>query len=214
MRKLSRSVYLTYYLTYYTSIFSDPETTIWVAVHNVFLHKQEPEIEQTDSKPLEHGQPTVSDPDSTPEKDPSPGTPETVSKRGSWPENEAIRSSPRNAKMLFKTRTLSALPLSNTKQISAFENRLLASFKARSLDENYMKNNFDNDEETALYFKLLFFGCFCMLVWKHIWLLPVMVFFLAIHVLKWVLDFFGVWLLCENLYNNVIGKVKGWWKDR
>lgn len=115
--------------------------------------------------------------------------------------------------MLFKTRTLSALPLSTTKQKSAFENRLLASFRARSLDENYMKN-FNSDEETTLYFKFLFYGCFCMLVWKYIWLLPVMLFFLAIHVLKWILDFFGVWLLCENLYNNIMGKVKGWWEDR
>lgn len=172
-------------------------------------------MEQTQDKLLDHGQPTVSDPDSTPENDtPSPVTSETVPKRGSLTETDAIQSSPKRAKMLFKTRTLSELPFSNTKQKSAFENRLLASFRARSLDENYMKNNFNSDEETTLYFKLLFYGCFCMLVWKHIWLLPVVLFFLAIHVLKWVLDFFGIWLLCENLYNNIMGKVKDWWEDR
>ncbi|XP_026314827.1 transmembrane protein 245 isoform X2 [Hyposmocoma kahamanoa] len=193
----------------------DPETSLWAALCNVFSYRQELEIEQTQDKPLEHCQSTVSDPDSTPEKDtPSPVTPETVPKMGSWTETDTIHSSPRRAKMLFKTRTLSTLPLSDTKQKSAFENRLLASFRARSLDENYMKNNFNSDEETTLYFKLLFYGCFCMLVWKHIWLLPVMLFFLAIHVLKWVLDFFGIWLLCENLYNNIMGKVKSWWEDR
>lgn len=154
-----------------------------------------------------------SEQETTPEKDtPSPVTPDTVLKRGSWSANDPIQSSPRHAKMLYKTRTLSALPLSSPKL--KCDARFLAAFKQRSLDENYIKNNFDNDEETALYFKLLFFGCLCMLVWKHIWLLPVTLFFLAIHVLKRLLDYFGVWLFFENHYNNVMGKVKGWWRLR
>lgn len=53
-----------------------------------------------------------------------------------------------------------------------------------------------------------------MLVWKHIWLLPVTLFFLAIHVMKRLLDYFGVWLFFENHYNNIMGKIKGWWKLR
>lgn len=114
--------------------------------------------------------------------------------------------------MLYKTRTLSALPLSSNK-IKA-DSRFIAAFKQRSLDENYMKNNFDNDEETALYFKLLFFGCLCMLVWKHIWLLPVTLFFLAIHVLKRLLNYFGVWLFFENQYNKIMAKVQNWWTTR
>lgn len=116
--------------------------------------------------------------------------------------------------MLFKTRTLSALPLSTNKSKSAFENKILEKFKQRSLDENYMKNSFNSDEETALYFKLLFYGCACMLVWKYIWVLPVILFFLAINVLKRLLDYFGVWLFFENQYNCFVSKLKNWWDDR
>lgn len=152
-----------------------------------------------------------SEKESTPDGTPSPVTPDTA-KGSSW-TNEQTQSSPRHAKMLFKTRTLSALPLSNSKARSAFENRLLASFRQRSLDENYIRNNF-SDDETALYFKLLFFGCFCMLIWKHIWLLPITLIFLAIHIIKNLLNFFGVWLFFENQYNNVMVKVNNWWNNR
>ncbi|CAH0400554.1 unnamed protein product [Chilo suppressalis] len=192
----------------------DPDASMVVAIHNVLTNGHHKEIAVVEEKPLEVSEPD-NEQESTPEKDsPSPTTPDSISKRGSWTGNEPIQSSPRHAKMLYKTRTLSALPLSNTKTKTAFENRLLASFKQRSLDENYMRNNFDNDEETALYFKLLFFACFCMLVWKHIWLLPVMLFFLAIHVMRRLLDYFGVWLFFENHYNNVMSKIGKWWDDR
>ncbi|XP_063628014.1 transmembrane protein 245 isoform X2 [Cydia splendana] len=189
----------------------DPETSAIVAIQKVLTNEHCKDAIKQDEKPEQ----SASEQESTPEKEsPSPATPDAATKRGSWAESDQIHSSPRHAKMLYKTRTLSALPLSNTKTKSAFENRLIASFKQRSMDENYMKNHFNSDDETALYFKLLFFGCLCMLVWKHIWLLPVMLFFLAIHVLKRVLDFFGVWLFCENHYNNFMGKVKTWWSDR
>lgn len=169
-------------------------------------------LEKIDEKPEEISD-GASDKDSTPDIDsPSPVTPDTATKRGSWTGNDPIQSSPRQAKLLFKTRTLSALPLPNLKSKS-IENRILASFKQRSLDENYIRNNF-NDDETALYFKLLFFGCFCMLIWKHIWLLPVMLFFLAIHIIKILLNFFGVWLFFENQYNCLKSKVGGWWIER
>lgn len=183
-----------------------------VALHKAILNDAETD-KKIEDKPDEEPQIESSEQESTPEKDtPSPVTPETIVKRGSWAANEPIQSSPRHPKMLFKTRTLSALPLSNPK--IKCDTRFLAAFKQRSLDENYMKNNFDNDEETALYFKLLFFGCLCMLVWKHIWLLPVTLFFLAIHVVKRLLDYFGVWLFFENHYNNIMGKVKNWWRTR
>ncbi|KAL0819554.1 hypothetical protein ABMA28_007648 [Loxostege sticticalis] len=192
----------------------DPEASMVVAIHHVITNQHQQAPSPSEEKPPEVVQ-SASEQESSPEKEtPSPTTPDTITKRGSWTSNEPIQSSPRHAKMLYKTRTLSALPLSNTKGKTAFENRLIASFKQRSLDENYMRTNFDNDEETALYFKLLFFGCFCMLVWKHIWLLPVMLFFLAIHVIKRLLDYFGVWLFCENQYNNVMSKIKCWWNDR
>ncbi|XP_028176530.1 transmembrane protein 245 isoform X3 [Ostrinia furnacalis] len=195
-------------------LMKDPEASMLVALHNVITNEHKQVTSPTEEKPPEVVQST-SEQESSPEKEtPSPVTPDTITKRGSWTSNEPIQSSPRHAKMLYKTRTLSALPLSNTKMKTAFDNRFIASFKQRSLDENYMRSNFDNDEETALYFKLLFFGCFCMLVWKHIWLLPVMLFFLAIHVIKKLLDYFGVWLFCENQYNNVMGKIKCWWNDR
>ncbi|XP_047536645.1 transmembrane protein 245 isoform X2 [Vanessa atalanta] len=193
----------------------DPEASMITALQHALTNRQ-PEsstLEKIDEKP-EEGAPEASDKDSTPEMDsPSPITPDTLTKRGSWTGNEPIQSSPRQAKMLFKTRTLSALPLPNPKTKTAFENRLLASFRQRSLDENYIRNNF-NDDETALYFKLLFFGCLCMLIWKYIWLLPVMLFFLAIHIIKKSLNFFGVWLFFENQYNNVMSKVGSWWNDR
>ncbi|KAJ8723845.1 hypothetical protein PYW07_007825 [Mythimna separata] len=193
-------------------LLKDPEASMLVALHKAILN--EPECDKkNEDKPEEESLIETSEQESTPEKDtPSPVTPETIVKRGSWAANEPIQSSPRHPKMLFKTRTLSALPLSNPK--IKCDTRFLAAFKQRSLDENYMKNNFDNDEETALYFKLLFFGCLCMLVWKHIWLLPVTLFFLAIHVVKRLLDYFGVWLFFENQYNNVMGKVKSWWRTR
>lgn len=185
------------------------------ALHQVLTNGHHDDTKKhLEEKPEESSPPSASEADSTPEKDtPSPVTPDSNTKRGSWTSTEPIQSSPRQLKKLYKTKTLSDLPL-NTKIKSAYENRLIAAFKQRSLDENYMRNNFDNDEETALYFKLLFFGCFCMLVWKHIWLLPVMLFFLAIHVLKWLLEYFGVWLFLENHYNNVMGKIKNWWTQR
>ncbi|XP_050353805.1 transmembrane protein 245 isoform X1 [Nymphalis io] len=192
----------------------DPEASMIKAVQVALTNRQQESLtlEKIDEKPEEV--PETSDKDSTPDIDsPSPITPDTITKRGSWTGNEPIQSSPRQAKMLFKTRTLSALPLPNPKTKTAFENRLLASFRQRSLDENYIRNNF-NDDETALYFKLLFFGCLCMLIWKYIWLLPVMLFFLAIHVIKKSLNFFGVWLFCENQYNNIMSKVGSWWNDR
>ncbi|XP_046971701.1 transmembrane protein 245 isoform X2 [Vanessa cardui] len=193
----------------------DPEASMITALQYALTNRQ-PEsstLEKIDEKPEEVA-PETSDKDTTPEMDsPSPITPDTLTKRGSWTGNEPIQSSPRQAKMLFKTRTLSALPLPNPKTKTAFENRLLASFRQRSLDENYIRNNF-NDDETALYFKLLFFGCLCMLIWKYIWLLPVMLFFLGIHIIKKLLNFFGVWLFFENQYNNVMSKVGSWWNDR
>ncbi|KAJ8714100.1 hypothetical protein PYW08_007720 [Mythimna loreyi] len=193
-------------------LLKDPEASMMLALHKAILNEPESD-KKIEDKPEEETQIESSEQESTPEKDtPSPVTPETIVKRGSWAANEPIQSSPRHPKMLFKTRTLSALPLSNPK--IKCDTRFLAAFKQRSLDENYMKNNFDNDEETALYFKLLFFGCLCMLVWKHIWLLPVTLFFLAIHVVKRLLDYFGVWLFFENQYNNVMGKVKSWWRTR
>lgn len=171
------------------------------STHNESIEQKPPEISQSDTTDTEQ--------ETTPEKDAplTPVTSDTV-KQGSWSDQH----SPRHAKMLFKTRTMSALPLGNPKTKS--ENRFLANLRQRSLDQNYMKNTFDNDEETALYFKLLFFGCLCMLVWKHIWLLPVIMFFLAIHGLKIVLDYFGVWLFFENQYNNVMSKIKCWWNNR
>ncbi|KAG6455461.1 transmembrane protein 245 isoform X2 [Manduca sexta] len=191
----------------------DPEASFLIALHRVFTNSHHINDDKNEEKAPELAPTDVSEQESTPEKDtPSPVTPETVTKRGSWTGNEPIQSSPRHPKMLYKTRTLSALPLSNTKMKP--ESRFFVSLKHRSLDENYMKTNFDNDEETALYFKLLFFGCLCMLVWKHIWLLPVMLFFLAIHIIKKLLDYFGVWLFFENQYNNVTGKLKSWWNDR
>nr|XP_049704548.1 transmembrane protein 245 isoform X2 [Helicoverpa armigera] len=190
----------------------DPEASMIVALHRAITYEHETE-KKPEENPEEETHVESSEQEGTPEKDtPSPVTPETSGKRGSWAPTDATQTSPRHAKMLFKTRTLSALPLSNPK--IKYDTRLLAAFKQRSLDENYMKNNFDNDEETAIYFKLLFFGCLCMLVWKHIWLLPVTLFFLAIHVLKRLLDYFGVWLFFENHYNNVMGKIKAWWKLR
>lgn len=186
----------------------DPEASMIVALHKAITYEHETE-KKPEENPEEDTHVESSEQEGTPEKDtPSPVTPETSGKRGSWAPTDATQTSPRHAKMLFKTRTLSALPLSNPK--IKYDTRLLAAFKQRSLDENYMKNNFDNDEETAIYFKLLFFGCLCMLVWKHIWLLPVTLFFLAIHVLKRLLDYFGVWLFFENHYNNVMGKIKAW----
>ncbi|XP_013183996.2 transmembrane protein 245 [Amyelois transitella] len=192
----------------------DPDASMITAIHEVFTNGQK-EVTQKliEDKSQETSHPTPSDQESTPEKDtPSPITPDPV-QRGSWSTAEPTQSSPRhNVKKLYKTKTLSDLPIGKMK--SAYENRLIAAFKQRSLDENYMKNNFNNDEETALYFKLLFFGCFCMLVFKHIWLLPVLLFFLAIHVLKRLLEYFGVWLFFENQYNNVMGKIKNWWNQR
>ncbi|CAH2094685.1 unnamed protein product [Euphydryas editha] len=196
-------------------LIKDPEASMITAIQYAFSNRQEENrtLENIDEKPEETLPETTSEKESTPDVDsPSPIAPETIAKRGSLTGNEPYQSSPRQAKMLFKTRTLSALPLSNTKK-SAFENRLLASFKQRSLDENYIRNNF-NDDETALYFKLLFFGCLCMLIWKYIWLLPVMLFFLAINIIKKSLNFFGVWLFCENQYNNLMSKISGWWNDR
>ncbi|CAB3245659.1 unnamed protein product [Arctia plantaginis] len=190
----------------------DPEASIIEALHKAI--KNDEVIEKTtNEKPQEVVQADVSDQEVTPEKDsPSPVTPESAHKRGSWTGNEPIQSSPRHPKLLFKTRTLSALPLPGNKQKS--DCRFIPPYKHRSLDENYMKNNFDNDEETALYFKFLFFGCMCMLVWKHIWLLPVMLFFLAIHVLKRLLNYFGVWLFFENHLNNFKSKLNNWWELR
>ncbi|CAG9565557.1 unnamed protein product [Danaus chrysippus] len=189
----------------------DPEVSVFTALQHALSNKplENTVLEKIDENPEESSPEESNDKETTP--DTSPVTPE-VTKRGSWSENDPIRSS-RQAKMLFKTRTLSALPLPNVKTKSAFENRLLASFKQRSLDENYIRNNF-NDDETALYFKLLFFGCFCMLIWKYIWLLPVMLFFLAIHIIKISLNFFGVWLFFENQCNNITAKIGGWWNDR
>lgn len=193
-------------------IFTDPEASIIEALQKAI--KNEDIIEKpTDEKPQEVVQAEVSDQEVSPEKDsPSPVTPESVQKRGSWTSNEPIQSSPRHPKHLFKTRTLSALPLPANKQKS--DCRFIPAYKHRSLDENYIKNNFDNDEETALYFKFLFFGCLCMLVWKHIWLLPVTLFFLAIHVLKRLLNYFGVWLFFENHLNNFKRKLNNWWELR
>jgi hypothetical protein len=193
-----------------TDYFPDPETSMTLAIHNVLTNGQQ-EVAVEDKTPEEQPDEKQETPSET--DTPSPVTPETDTKRGSWTGNEPIQSSPRHAKMLFKTRTLSALPL-NPKPKTAFESRLIASFKQRSIDDNYMRNNFDNDEETALYFKLLFFGCSCMLVWKHIWLLPVMLFFLAIHVMKRLLEYFGVWLFFENHYNSVMARINVWWADR
>lgn len=157
----------------------------------------------TQDKKIEDTISEVDEKESTPE-DLSPMTPDA--KRGSFSN---VQSSPRHAKMLFKTRTLSALPLPKP---SAFERRI-SSFKQKSLDENYIRNNF-TDDETALYFKLLFFGCFCMLVWKHIWLLLITLIFLAIHIIKNLLNFFGVWLFFENHYNNLMVKINCWWNNR
>ncbi|CAH0728509.1 unnamed protein product, partial [Brenthis ino] len=194
-------------------IIKDPEASIFKALQYTLTNKQcDNTLEKIEEKPEEMSE-GASEKDSTPDKDsPSPVTPETVVKRGSWTGNDPIQSSHRQAKLLFKTRTLSALPLPNPKSKS-IENRILASFRQRSLDENYIRNNF-NDDETALYFKLLFFGCLCMLIWKHIWLLPVMLFFLAIHIIKIMLNFFGVWLFFENQYNCLKAKVGGWWNER
>ncbi|XP_026742956.1 transmembrane protein 245-like isoform X2 [Trichoplusia ni] len=191
----------------------DPEASILLALHKAVSPDQEIE-EKIEEKLEEESQIESSEQETTPDKEtPSPVTPDTLTKRGSWSTNDPIQSSPRHAKMLFKTRTLSALPLSSNQKLKS-DIRFLTAFKQRSLDENYIKNSYDTEEETALYFKLLFFGCLCMLVWKHIWLLPVTLFFLAIHVLKRLLDYFGVWLFFENHYNNVMGKVKCWWKLR
>lgn len=199
-----------------TECITDPEASILVALYSAITYGQRKEIEPETKADKPEISDTIteecSDKESTPDKD-SPVTPDTA-KRGSWTGNESVQSSPRHAKILFKTRTLSALPLSNIKTKPAIENRILAAFKQRSLDENYMRGSFNNDDESAIYFKLLFFACFCMLVWKHIWLLPVMLFFLAIHFIKWMLNFFGVWLFFENYYNNAMAKVKGWWGDR
>ncbi|KAJ0173563.1 hypothetical protein K1T71_010712 [Dendrolimus kikuchii] len=191
-------------------LMKDPEASVITALHNVLINNHENTT--TEDKP-EITQADTSEQESTPEKDsPSPTTPETIPKRGSWTGNDPVQSSPRHAKMLYKTRTLSALPLSNIKFRP--ETKFLGPLKYRSLDENYIKNNFGTDEETAMYFKFLFFGCLCMLVWKHIWLLPVMLFFLAIHIIKKLLDYFGVWLFCENQYNAAMVRVKTWWSDR
>lgn len=185
-----------------------------VAIHKVLTNGHQVVEKEEEKAPNAEASEPIRE-ESSPENDsPSPVTPDSSAKRGSWTGSDPVQSSPRHAKMLYKTRTLSALPLSNTKVKTPFESRLIASFKQRSLDENYMRSTFDNDEETALYFKLLFFACICMLVWKHIWLLPVMLVFLAIYVMKRLLDYFGVWLFCENQYNNVMNKIKCWWNDR
>ncbi|XP_045537769.1 transmembrane protein 245 isoform X1 [Papilio machaon] len=195
-------------------LMKDPEASIVLALNKVIMNghtdAKEADIksEITESIPEE-----PSDKESTPDKE-SPITPESGPKRSSWTGSDSTQSSPKHAKILFKTRTLSALPLPNVKTKPSIENRILASFKQRSLDENYMRNSFNNDDESAIYFKLLFFGCFCMLVWKHIWLLPVMLFFLAIHFIKWMLNFFGVWLFFESYYNNIMSKIRNWWGDR
>ncbi|XP_026760777.2 transmembrane protein 245 isoform X2 [Galleria mellonella] len=197
-------------------LLNDPDASMAQALHQVITNGHyEASPKQIEEKPQEQVQPSVSDQESTPEKDsPSPTTAESTIKKDSWSGSETIQSSPRFAKKLYKTRTLSDLPLSNTRMKSPYDNRFIASFKQRSLDDNYMRNNFDNDEETALYFKLLFFGCLCMLVWKHIWLLPVTLFFIAIYVIKRLLEYFGVWLFFENHYNHIVGKIMNWWNLR
>lgn len=192
----------------------DPEASLITALNNVLTNGKHLSTKaQVEDKPQENVQANSSEQESTPEKDtPSPITPDAIPKRGSWTGNDPAQASPRHAKMLYKTRTLSALPLSGLKLRP--ESRFLGPLKYRSLDDNYIKNNFGTDEETAMYFKFLFFGCLCMLVWKHIWLLPVTLFFLAIHLLKILLDYFGVWLFCRNRYNSVMSRVKTWWNDR
>ncbi|XP_047512852.1 transmembrane protein 245 isoform X3 [Pieris napi] len=178
-------------------LLTDPEASIFLAIQGVIINAS------IEDKKLEDTIPEVDEKDSTSE-DLSPITPDV--KRGSFSN---LHSSPQHARTLFKTRTLSALPLTKP---TAFEKRI-SSFKQKSLDENYIRNNF-TDDETALYFKLLFFGCFCMLVWKHIWLLPITLIFLAIHVIKYLLNFFGVWLFFEHHYNNVMLKINCWWNNR
>ncbi|VVC90583.1 unnamed protein product [Leptidea sinapis] len=152
----------------------DPDVSIMTAIQVVLTNK--PHVNRTVEELKEKADSAIpevdSEIDSTSDDSPSAMSPENAMKTGSWADNETIQNNPRHAKILFKTRTLSELPL-NPKMKSSFDNRLLASFKQRSLDEHYIKNNF-TDDETALYFKLLFFACFCMLVWKYIWLLPIM----------------------------------------
>lgn len=190
---------------------TDPTASILLALNRVLANDNKDETIRSDtssekeSPSLDGGDTILTETDHTP----SPISEITETKSSS----SDVNNSPKHAKLIFKKRTMSELPL-NTRPKSPFENKILASFKQRSLDENYIKNNFNSDDETALYFKLLFYGCTCMLIWKYIWLLPVMLFFLAIHVLKRILDFFGVWLFCENQYNCLISKLKGWWKDR
>ncbi|XP_041969435.1 transmembrane protein 245 isoform X2 [Aricia agestis] len=195
----------------------DPEASIITALHDVLTCTNSSikklEDEKIDEKPEDTIPEVDSEKESTPDID-TPTTPEgdLMGKRGSWAagnDENPIRNV-RQAKMLFKTRTMSALPLGKMKTKN--DSRLL-SYRQQSLDDNYIRNNF-TDDETALYFKLLFSACFCMLVWKHIWLLPVMLFFLAIHILKNLLNFFGVWLFFEKHLNNVVSKVRKWWDER
>ncbi|XP_050674963.1 transmembrane protein 245 isoform X3 [Leptidea sinapis] len=192
----------------------DPDVSIMTAIQVVLTNK--PHVNRTEEELKEKADSAIpevdSEIDSTSDDSPSAMSPENAMKTGSWADNETIQNNPRHAKILFKTRTLSELPL-NPKMKSSFDNRLLASFKQRSLDEHYIKNNF-TDDETALYFKLLFFACFCMLVWKYIWLLPIMLIFLAIHIVKVLGIFFGVWLFIANQYSNVKSKIVSWWSNR
>ncbi|GBP43202.1 Transmembrane protein 245 [Eumeta japonica] len=199
-----------------------PESSLLTAFNLVMANEnvddRKKEVITIDTLKRSESEPKVDDKGfETPEKEMKQmfeKSPDSLAKRGSWTETESITSSPRHAKMLYKTRTMSALPLSTTKK-SPFESQILASLKKRSFIENYEKNNLENDEEeTALYFKLLFFGCTCVLIWKHIWLLPMMLFFLGIHVVKRMLVFFGVSLFFKKQYGNVMNKFDSWWRDR
>nr|XP_021202592.1 transmembrane protein 245 isoform X2 [Bombyx mori] len=195
-------------------LLKDPEASIIISIHRVITNSHREKETNTEDSKSDSAQISASETEGTPDKEtPSPGTPETLPKSGSWTSNEPSQCPPRPPKILYKTRTLSALPLSGTGKVKQ-EYRFLPSIKHKSLDDYYMKNNFDNDEETALYFKLLFFGFLCMLVWKNIWLLPLVLVFLVIHFMKIGLDYFGVWLFFENQYNNVALKIKAWWNNR
>ncbi|OAD60397.1 hypothetical protein WN48_05696 [Eufriesea mexicana] len=78
-----------------------------------------------------------------------------------------------------------------------------------------MSIDIDNDKvDTDKYMYGALYGCIGMLLWKHRWMIYILIIPIAFYIVKQLSSYFGVWKLVKNQYNIIIQIIKTWCINR
>lgn len=78
-----------------------------------------------------------------------------------------------------------------------------------------MSIDIENDKvDTDKYMYGALYACIGMLLWKHRWMIHILIIPIAFYIIKQLGSYFGVWKMIGNQYNSIVQIIKTWCTER